>query len=255
MGILDVATRTIREGAGQAVRAGNWAAGQSAGRLRRITGGGETPGEGTSRRHSVRPKSLSDADLANKVASVIFRGREVANVDKGKIDINAVDGAVWLRGEAPTPAAIRRLEAATEAIPEVTEVHNLLRLPKTPSPTRATTPKSQRRTASRKPKTPRTQPRRANADKSAAKVDQAEPAPEKVAKQRKGRQPAPLGSKGGDSGGEGGGTRGTTATSGRTGARVAPTRKSGEDSAPAKRPTSSVGTERGTDGGGGEVVT
>ncbi len=256
MGIFDTATKTLREGAGQAVRVGNWAAGQGAGRLRRITGGGaETPGEGTDRGHSVTPKALSDADLARKVESIIFRGSEVTGAKKGKIDINAVDGAVWLRGEAPNPAVINALEAATRAIPEVVDVHNLLHLPKTPAPSRTDTPAGQRKTAKRKPATPRTEPRRVNADKSAAKVDGAEQAPEKLAKQGKGRQPAKLGSKG--SAATGTGTRATTATTATNGSatqRDRITRDKTEDSAPAKTPTSSVGTEGGPAGGGGEVV-
>lgn len=215
MGILDIATKTLREGTGQAIRAGNWAAGQGAGRLRRITGSGtETPGEGTDRGHSVTPKALSDADLARKVESIIFRGPKVAKAQKGKIDVNAVDGAVWLRGEAPTPAAITALEAAARAIPEVVDVHNLLHLPKTPAPSRTDTPASQRKTAKRKPARPRTEPRRVNADKSAAKVEGAEQAPEQLAKQGKGRQPAKLGAK--DTGTPGTGTRATTATTAST---------------------------------------
>ncbi len=211
MGILDTATKTLREGAGQAIRAGNWAAGQGAGKLRSITGSGtETPGEGTDRGHSVTPKALSDADLARKVESIIFRGPKVAKAQKGKIDVNAVDGAVWLRGEAPNPATITALEAAARAIPEVVDVHNLLHLPKTPAPSRTDTPAGQRKTAKRKPATPRTEPRRVNADKSAAKVDGAEQAPEKLAKQGKGRQPAKLGSK--DTGNGTAGTKATTAT-------------------------------------------
>ncbi|HEX2085941.1 MAG TPA: BON domain-containing protein [Solirubrobacteraceae bacterium] len=102
---------------------------------------------GRARRGRPRdPDRLSDADLARKVESIIFRGDDVQRVDKGRIDVNAADGAVWLRGIAPTPETIKALEAATRAIPEVREVHNLLHLPKTPAPTRTDTPASQRKT-------------------------------------------------------------------------------------------------------------
>jgi hypothetical protein len=90
-----------------------------------------------------RPKDLDDVGLARKVESIIFRED---TVPKGKIDVNAADGVVWLRGEARTPEMIKDLARQTEAIPEVKRVENLLHLPKTPAPTRADTPPSQRKT-------------------------------------------------------------------------------------------------------------
>ena len=65
---------------------------------------------------------------------------------KGKIDVNAADGVVWLRGEAKTPDMIKALERQAREIPEVVEVENLLHLPKTPAPTRTDSPPSQRKT-------------------------------------------------------------------------------------------------------------
>jgi hypothetical protein len=82
---------------------------------------------------SSAPKDLDDVGLARKVETVIFRDDDVP---KGKIDVNAANGVVWLRGEAKTPEMIKDLERQTVAIPEVTRVENLLHLPKTPAPTR-----------------------------------------------------------------------------------------------------------------------
>ena len=94
---------------------------------------------------SSTPKDLDDVAVARKVESVIFRDPDVP---KGKIDVNAADGVVWLRGEAKTPEMIKDLERQTRAIPEVREVENLLHLPKTPAPTRTDTPPTQRKTRS-----------------------------------------------------------------------------------------------------------
>src|SRR5436190_4659154 len=92
---------------------------------------------------SQAPKELDDVGLARKVESVIFRSNAVP---KGKIDVNAADGVVWLRGEAKTPEMINRIEERASAVPEVAKVENLLHLPKTPAPSRADTPPSQRKT-------------------------------------------------------------------------------------------------------------
>jgi BON domain len=94
---------------------------------------------------SRAPKDLDDVALARKVESIIFRDERIP---KGKIDVNAADGVVWLRGEAKTPEMIKELERETAAIPEVKRVENLLHLPKTPAPTRTDTPPRQRKTRS-----------------------------------------------------------------------------------------------------------
>jgi hypothetical protein len=91
------------------------------------------PRQRTSPQASQAPKDLDDVSLARKVETVIFRDDAVA---KGKIDVNAANGVVWLRGEAKTPEQIKLLEQQTLVIPEVTRVENLLHLPKTPAPTR-----------------------------------------------------------------------------------------------------------------------
>lgn len=182
MGILDRALGTASAGARQALRLGGGVAAAGIGRLR----------------SSSTPKDLGDADLANKVRTEIFRG--LRGVDKGAIDVNAVDGAVYLRGTAKTPQQVKALEARARAIPEVKDVHNLLHLPKTPAPTRTDTPASQRRTRGKSaatPRKPRTEPRRVNADKAArtpaTAAGGAESPPDELASRREGREPAPLG--------------------------------------------------------------
>lgn len=81
------------------------------------------------RRRFEGERELDDVTLARKVETVIFRGRRVS---KGKIDVNAAGGVVWLRGEAATPDLIAKLEAEAAAIPEVKRVESLLHLPKPP---------------------------------------------------------------------------------------------------------------------------
>jgi osmotically-inducible protein OsmY len=156
-------------------------------------------------RRAARPKAgMDDVTLARKVETEIFRIRGVA---KGKIDVNAADGVVWLRGEAKTPELIKRIEAKAAGVPEVAKVENLLHLPKTPAPSRTDTPPAQRRTRqtgdrtaarSAKAKAARSgaaarregaQPRRTTAERRTAP---AEPAPARLAAQGEGRQPAPL---------------------------------------------------------------
>jgi hypothetical protein len=140
------------------------------------------------------PKDLDDVAIARKVETVIFRDDAV---EKGKIDVNAADGVVWLRGEAKTPEQIKDLERQAAAIPEVKKVENLLHLPKTPAPTRSDTPPSQRktrRTASRSAGSQqrRVQTRQTNERRSAVGED----LPVETAHEGEGRRPAPLGSNG-----------------------------------------------------------
>jgi BON domain len=133
--------------------------------------------------------NITDTALARKVESELFRSTKTP---KGKVDVNAVGRVVYLRGEAKTPALIKELEAKAAAIPEVQRVENLLHLPKTPSPTRSDTPARQRKEKTTKGKPPKTHRRRMNAEKP---TDGAEPTPKGRAKEGKGREPAPLGSK------------------------------------------------------------
>ena len=109
-----------------------------------------TPGPDPQR--SRAPKPLDDVAVARKVESIIYRER---GVQKGKIDVNAAEGVVWLRGEAKTPELIKTLERRAREVPEVKRVENLLHLPKTPAPSRTDTPPSQRKTRRSKPRAAR----------------------------------------------------------------------------------------------------
>jgi osmotically-inducible protein OsmY len=71
-----------------------------------------------------------DAALAHKVESEVFRD---PNFPKGKININAENGVVVLRGELDRPEEINALEKKVREIPGVYAVENLLHLPDTPA--------------------------------------------------------------------------------------------------------------------------
>ena len=139
-----------------------------------------------------KPKpGMDDVTIAHKVESEIFRGR---GASKASVNVNVVDGVVWLRGEVKRPDQIRRLEEKARAVPEVRDVENLLHLVKTPAPTRADTPKRQQRTRS---STKRPSPRRRTtgrvSDDRTDAIAQAEPSPAEQASKGEGRAPAPLG--------------------------------------------------------------
>jgi hypothetical protein len=91
--------------------------------------GPQTPKRPKPRRRS-RPKAgMDDATLARKVETEIFRIRGIA---KGKIDVNAADGVVWLRGQVTRLEQMRELEERARHVLGVKEVRNLLHLPGTP---------------------------------------------------------------------------------------------------------------------------
>jgi osmotically-inducible protein OsmY len=73
-----------------------------------------------------------DVTLARKVESEIFRD---PNVPKGQINVNAVDGVVYLRGEVGRPEQVGDLETRTRSVQGVRDVQNLLHAPGTPPPT------------------------------------------------------------------------------------------------------------------------
>lgn len=183
--ILQRGGAVVRDGARIGSRLGLGLVGQAFGLVKRVGGIGSAP----------KPE-MDDVTLARKVETVIFRDPDAP---KASVDVNAVDGVVWLRGEVKHPDQIRNLERQVQSIPEVRGVENLLHLPKTPAPTRADTPKRQQRTRSstRRP-TPRTRTTgRVTDDRTDAIEPEAEPSPAKHAATRRGRTPAPMGSRGG----------------------------------------------------------
>ena len=73
---------------------------------------------------------IGDAGLARKVESEIFRP---VDAPKGKVDVNAENGVVFLRGEVDRPW-IERLGNEAEQVRGVKAVRNLLHAPGTPAP-------------------------------------------------------------------------------------------------------------------------
>jgi BON domain len=177
----------VRGGVSIAARVGQQVTGTAFGWLQR----------GIPSRRMPKP-DMDDVTLARKVETEIFRG---ADAPKSSVNVNVVDGVVWLRGDVKHPDQIRSLEAQVQAIPEVHGVENLLHLPKTPAPTRADTPARQQRTRSstRRPTPRRRTQGRITDDRTDALSPEAEPSPSAHARKRQGRTPAPVGSRG-DSG-------------------------------------------------------
>src|SRR5215207_2494395 len=156
-------------------RAGRYGASWIAGQATAVTRG-----------HPGAKPDMDDVTLARKVETELFRP---ADAPKGKVDVNAADGVVELRGEVKTPAEKADLESRARAIPEVRDVHNHLHLPKTPAPTRADSPgRARRRTTE---STPRTAGGRTTAERP---VQDAEPTPAELARSREARPSSPLGS-------------------------------------------------------------
>ena len=78
-----------------------------------------------------KPKDLTDETLKNKVETEIFRD---AVAPKGQVDVNVIDGVVYLRGEVQEDM-IKDLENAARKVAGVKDVENLLHTPGTPAPT------------------------------------------------------------------------------------------------------------------------
>lgn len=74
-----------------------------------------------------------DVTLARKVETEIFRD---ADIPKGRINVNAENGKVVLRGEVEEPELIKDLEKRTKKVQGVQEVENLLHVPGTSAPTK-----------------------------------------------------------------------------------------------------------------------
>lgn len=66
---------------------------------------------------------LDDATLAHKVESILFRD---PRVPKGRINVNAENGVVFLRGELEHDGELREVERAVRHIEGVMEVRSLL---------------------------------------------------------------------------------------------------------------------------------
>jgi osmotically-inducible protein OsmY len=84
----------------------------------------------THRREEAKPEP-DDVTLARKVESEIFRDPEVP---KGKIDVNAENGKVVLRGEADSAEMIEQLVGSARKVQGVQDVESLLHTPGEPAP-------------------------------------------------------------------------------------------------------------------------
>jgi hypothetical protein len=175
--LLNRTIETLRGGVGQATRAGRGAANQ-----------GVAIGKKIANRNPEPKSGMDDVTLTRKVETEIFRP---ANSPKGKVDVNAVDGVVWLRGTVKNQAASKALETKVRAIPEVKDVENLLHLPKTPAPSR--TRGGAKKTTAKKSSTARRFDREATTAEK-PKASKKDPSPAQAAKAGSGRKAAPLGS-------------------------------------------------------------
>ena len=182
--ILNRTVDTVREGLGQATKLGRGAANQ-----------GVALGKRFANRNPQAKQDMDDVTLARKVETEIFRPQ---GAPKGKIDVNAVEGVVWLRGEVKNQAQQTEIEAKVRAIPEVRGVENLLHLPKTPAPSR--TRGGAKKTTAKKPTTSKSSSsssKRFDRTKTSEKPKstQAEPLPAQAAATDSGRKAAPLGTR------------------------------------------------------------
>ena len=205
--LLSIAERSVVVVAG-AASAGVRAAGQIVTAVRGGGPGGAAPA----------PKSrLTDAALAHKVESVLFRD---GAVPKGDIDVNAVGRVVYLRGKARSATMVADLSVRTQAIAEVERVENLLETPRTRSKAKGAAAKrasgSKGAAAKRASGSKGAAAKRASGSKGAAAkrgssargrqpsrrvnaevpptAPEAEPTPRELAAKGEGRRAAPLGS-------------------------------------------------------------
>jgi len=73
-----------------------------------------------------RAKSFDDGTLVDKVESEVFRFREIP---KGKLNVEAANGIVSLRGQVERPEIIAEIIAKTRRVEGVRAVENLMHLP------------------------------------------------------------------------------------------------------------------------------
>ena len=108
MTVTSLITLPARLGYQAARRSLDLAAG--AGRLVGLGGSEQATAKPPPRRPRPPKPGMDDTTLTRKVESEIFR---LSGVAKGKIDVNAAGGVVWIRGEAKTPALMRIQLAAS----------------------------------------------------------------------------------------------------------------------------------------------
>jgi osmotically-inducible protein OsmY len=92
------------------------------GRRRAVSAGYGVAKKATHLREEEKPQP-NDATLKAKVESEVFRD---ARVPKGRVDVNAEDGVVYLRGEVDSQDMVAELEEATRKVHGVRAVENQL---------------------------------------------------------------------------------------------------------------------------------
>jgi BON domain len=98
------------------------------GRRRAVSTGYGAVQKAKHRSEAEKPQP-DDATLKAKVESEVFRD---VRVPKGRVDVNAEDGVVYLRGEVDSPDLVVELEKATRNVHGVRQVENLLSAPRGP---------------------------------------------------------------------------------------------------------------------------
>ncbi|MGA2924924.1 MAG: BON domain-containing protein, partial [Solirubrobacteraceae bacterium] len=94
------------------------------------------------RRLRHRPGAgVDDATLASRVRAEISLAPAAGN---GGVEVNVVDGIVYLRGAVEHTEQIAELERRARAIADVHGVENLLHVPKAPARSRARAPRQSR---------------------------------------------------------------------------------------------------------------
>jgi hypothetical protein len=94
---------------------------------RRVTDSGTGLLNAAARQMSPGAKpELDDIKLTRRLETEILASHAALQ----GVEVNAVDGVVYVRGEVERPAQIEQLEARTRAIPGVRDVENLLHLAK-----------------------------------------------------------------------------------------------------------------------------
>ncbi len=91
--------------------------------------GAKQPPMGMKDEEKLQP---DDAMLARKVETEIFRD---SDIPKDRINVDAENGKVVLRGEVEKPELINDLELRTKNVQGVQEVENLLHVPGAAAPT------------------------------------------------------------------------------------------------------------------------
>lgn len=110
----DKAAKYLRKGAAETRRQADYASGAAVGAMHEATESPRDP-----------ERDLNDPALARKVETEIFRHAEAA---KGKVNVNAEDGIVYLRGEASADEIRQLVELAGE-VDGVQAVESLLHEP------------------------------------------------------------------------------------------------------------------------------